>query len=162
MIRVFVALGANLDGPVAQLDRACEALLSLAAPGSFRVSPYYRSRPMGDVVQPDYVNAVACFDTELEPLALLDALQAIEASQGRERLIRWGARTLDLDLLLYGDSLIQTERLTVPHYGMKQRSFVLLPLYDLAPTLILPCGSALESLINQTMRDELHQLTQDD
>ncbi|QYK06066.1 2-amino-4-hydroxy-6-hydroxymethyldihydropteridine diphosphokinase [Shewanella zhangzhouensis] len=159
MTQVYVALGANLAEPISQLNRACEALLSLAAPGSFRVSPYYGSRPMGEVAQPDYVNAVACFDTELEPLALLDALQAIELDQGRERSVRWGPRTLDLDLLLYGNQVICSDRLTVPHYGMKDRSFVLIPLECLTPGLLLPCGTPVQSLITQAMRDELHQLT---
>lgn len=162
MTRVFVALGANLAEPESQLNRACEALLSLAAPGSFRVSPYYASKPMGEVVQPDYVNAVACLDTELAPLALLDALQAIEAEQGRERLVRWGARTLDLDLLLYGNEVMHSERLTLPHYGMKERSFVLVPLADLEPELILPCGASVSSLIPASMRDELQPLARED
>ncbi|WP_372870213.1 2-amino-4-hydroxy-6-hydroxymethyldihydropteridine diphosphokinase [Shewanella sp.] len=162
MTQVFVALGANLAEPVSQLNRACEALLSLAAPGSFSVSPYYASKPMGEVLQPDYVNAVASFDTELTPLALLDALQAIEAQQGRERLIRWGARTLDLDLLLYGDMMMESERLTLPHYGMKARSFVLVPLADIAPSYILPCGTPVAALISTSMRDELQPLTSED
>ncbi|WP_338591953.1 2-amino-4-hydroxy-6-hydroxymethyldihydropteridine diphosphokinase [Shewanella khirikhana] len=162
MTKVFVALGANLAEPVSQLNRACEALLSLAAPGSFAVSPYYASKPMGEVVQPDYVNAVASFVTELAPLALLDALQAIELQQGRERLVRWGARTLDLDLLLYGDMVMHSERLTLPHYGMKARSFVLIPLADLDPGLILPCNTAVSDLITASMRDELQPLASED
>ncbi|QSX40108.1 2-amino-4-hydroxy-6-hydroxymethyldihydropteridine diphosphokinase [Shewanella cyperi] len=162
MTRVYIALGANLAEPKQQLDRACAALSALAAPGSFRVSSYYASRPMGEVAQPDYVNAVASLETELAPLALLDALQAIELDQGRERLLRWGPRTLDLDLLLYGDITMDSERLTLPHYGMKQRSFVLVPLHELTPDLVLPCGTSLGDLVNQGLRDELHQLGQED
>lgn len=157
-IQVYVALGANLAKPTQQLDDAVDALKALAENGSLEVSSYYVSAPMGDVVQPDYVNAVAGFMTSLPPIDLLEALQHIEHQQGRERLQHWGPRTLDLDLLLYGQQQISLPRLTVPHYGMKQRSFVLIPLADIAPTLTLPCNTSLESLISVTMRDELQKL----
>ena len=157
-IQVYVALGANLADPTQQLDDAVNALCALAIDDSLRVSSYYASKPMGEVVQPDYVNAVAGFITTLPPIELLDALQAIEQQQGRVRLQHWGPRTLDLDLLLYGQQQISLPRLTVPHYGMKQRSFVLIPLADIAPTLTLPCNTSLESLISVTMRDELQKL----
>ncbi|ACJ31034.1 2-amino-4-hydroxy-6-hydroxymethyldihydropteridine pyrophosphokinase [Shewanella piezotolerans WP3] len=159
MIQVYVALGANLSQPIEQLNNACQALLSIAEEASFSVSPYYRSVPMGEVEQPDYVNAVATFKTDLAPLALLDALQKIENEQGRLRTLRWGPRTLDLDLLLYGNEQINLPRLTVPHYGMKQRSFVLVPLFDLSPTLVLPDEVPLSSLITDALVAEL-QLAQ--
>ncbi|MGL5360593.1 MAG: 2-amino-4-hydroxy-6-hydroxymethyldihydropteridine diphosphokinase [Shewanella sp.] len=158
MPRVFIALGANLNHPKAQLDNAVVALSTLALGDSLQVSPYYCSAPMGEVAQPDYLNAVASFDTELAPLALLDALQAIEQHQGRVRLERWGPRTLDLDLLLYGNEVINEPRLTVPHYGMKTRSFVLVPLAAIAPDLILPCTTPLSSLINKNILAELQLL----
>lgn len=166
MSKVFVALGANLVDPISQLDHACKALNELAVGSdssepfreAFKVSPYYRSAPMGDVVQPDYVNAVASFSTSLEPLELLDALQKIESEQGRVRLERWGPRTLDLDLLLFDNQLIDTPRLTVPHYGMKSRSFVLIPLADIAADLVLPCGTELATLINAELAAELEQI----
>ncbi|PIW59646.1 2-amino-4-hydroxy-6-hydroxymethyldihydropteridine diphosphokinase [Shewanella sp. CG12_big_fil_rev_8_21_14_0_65_47_15] len=158
MTRVFVALGANLEDPKTQLDNATAALSALALGNSLKVSPYYRSAPMGDVVQPDYVNAVASFETDLAPLALLDALQQIENTQGRVRKERWGPRTLDLDLLLYGDEIIDEPRLKVPHYGMKERSFVLVPLAAIAPDLILPCKTPLASLISENILAELQQL----
>ncbi|MGI2152733.1 2-amino-4-hydroxy-6-hydroxymethyldihydropteridine diphosphokinase [Shewanella oncorhynchi] len=156
MPRVYVALGANLKDPKAQLDNAVTALSTLG--NNLVVSPYYHSTPMGDVVQPDYVNAVASFDTDLAPLALLDALQHIENTQGRIRLERWGPRTLDLDLLLYGNENMDIPRLKVPHYGMKTRSFVLVPLAAIAPDLILPCNTAIDSLIDTKMLAELQQL----
>ncbi|WP_299795426.1 2-amino-4-hydroxy-6-hydroxymethyldihydropteridine diphosphokinase [uncultured Shewanella sp.] len=165
MALVFVALGANLTDPQTQLDNACKALTELALPSpdsadksSLRVSPYYRSAPMGDVVQPDYVNAVVSFNTRLQPIELLDALQKIENEQGRVRLERWGPRTLDLDILLYDNQTIDSPRLTIPHYGMKQRSFVLVPLADIAPRLTLPCGTKLEQLINAELTAELEQI----
>ncbi|MCG9695684.1 2-amino-4-hydroxy-6-hydroxymethyldihydropteridine diphosphokinase [Shewanella sp. Isolate11] len=158
MAKVYIALGANLSSPVAQLNDAVIALSQLADDKQVTVSPYYRSAPMGDVEQPDYVNAVASFRTQLNPIALLDALQAIEQQQGRVREVRWGARTLDLDILLYDQQQINLPRLTVPHYGMKQRSFVLVPLQDIAPELVLPCGTSLVSLIDENCLAEVQQL----
>lgn len=155
MVQVYVALGANLDNPKAQLDNAVQALRTLAEQDSLKVSAYYSSTPMGDVLQPDYINAVAGFKTELAPLALLDALQHIEHTQGRVRDVRWGPRTLDLDLLLYGDTTIDEPRLTVPHYDMKSRSFVLVPLMAIAPDLVLPCKTPLSRLITEEFLAEL-------
>ncbi|QYJ85638.1 2-amino-4-hydroxy-6-hydroxymethyldihydropteridine diphosphokinase [Shewanella mesophila] len=161
MTQVYIALGANLESPRQQLDEAVIALSALAEDAEVQVSPYYRSAPMGDVEQPDYINAVACLTTQLAPIELLDALQTIELQQGRVRNVRWGARTLDLDLLLYGDEQLSLPRLTVPHYGMKQRSFVLVPLSDLAPQLILPCGTPISALIDDNLRAEVQQLGAD-
>ncbi|PWF64105.1 2-amino-4-hydroxy-6-hydroxymethyldihydropteridine diphosphokinase [Shewanella sp. BC20] len=161
MTQVFVALGANLEDPKAQLDNAVAALSALAENQSLKLSPYYGSAPMGDVVQPDYINAVASFETSLAPIALLDALQEIENTQGRVRKERWGPRTLDLDLLLYGDTIIDEPRLKVPHYGMKERSFVLVPLAAIAPDLVLPCKTPLRSLISEKFLAELQLLGND-
>ncbi|MFQ6372614.1 2-amino-4-hydroxy-6-hydroxymethyldihydropteridine diphosphokinase [Shewanella sp. YIC-542] len=159
MPKVYVALGANLENPQQQLTQACRALGQLADNGQLQVSSFYRSTPMGDVPQPDYVNAVACLDTQLAPLALLDALQQIEQQQGRVREIRWGPRTLDLDLLLYGDAVIDLPRLRVPHYGLTERAFVLVPLAELNPKLQLPCGTLIKDLIDDAMRLSLQRLT---
>lgn len=161
MTQVFVALGANLADPKAQLDNAVLALSKLAENHSLKVSPYYRSTPMSEVVQPDYINAVASFETLLAPLALLDALQHIEHTQGRLRAEHWGPRTLDLDLLLYGDAIIDEPRLKVPHYGMKERSFVLVPLAAIAPDLVLPCKTPLHRLISEKFLAELPLLGND-
>jgi len=161
MVRVFIALGANLESPKQQLDDAVISLSAIAKNGQVQVSPFYRSAPMGEVEQPDYINAVASLTTHLTPIALLDALQSIEQQQGRVRNVRWGARTLDLDLLLYGDEQLSLPRLTVPHYGMKQRSFVLVPLSDLAPQLVLPCGTPIATLIDDNLRAEVQQLGTD-
>ncbi|GAA3718790.1 2-amino-4-hydroxy-6-hydroxymethyldihydropteridine diphosphokinase [Oceanisphaera sediminis] len=159
MTRVFVALGANLGEPLAQIRAAQLALADLATPGSLRHSPLYQSLPMGPADQPRYINGVSAFDTSLEPHALLDALQRIELAHGRVRKEeRWGPRTLDLDMLLYGERHIDDERLTVPHYGMKQREFVLYPLADLAPGLILPCGTSLARLLQQCPANSMTRL----
>ncbi len=147
MATVYVALGSNLDDPLAQLTQAVDSLKKFAK--NLKVSPFYGSKPLGPQDQPDYVNAVVKFETELEPLVLLDALQAIENQQGRVRLRRWGERTLDLDILLYDNVQLQTERLTLPHYDMHNREFVIVPLYDLSPELILPDGTPVTELYQQ-------------
>ena len=143
---VYIALGSNLNMPIQQLNLAIQAMADLPDTEIKKVSSLYQSQPLGPQDQPDYVNAVACLETELSPLALLDALQNIENGQGRIRLRHWGERTLDLDILLYGNQEIQTERLTVPHIEMKNREFVIVPLYDLAPDLVLPNGEKLADI----------------
>ena len=149
-VRCYIGLGANLAQPLAQLQQAVAALRLLPASQLITVSSFYGSKPMGPQDQPDYVNAVAALDTELPAETLLDALQLIEQQQGRQRKDeRWGPRTLDLDILLYGDDIINSERLTVPHYGLKQREFVLYPLAEIAPNLSLPDGTVLSSLLAQ-------------
>ena len=112
-------------------------------------SSLYASDPLGPPDQPRYVNAVAALDTDLSPLALLDALQTIELEQGRTRKAeRWGPRTLDLDILLFGERQLDEPRLTVPHYHMHARAFVLYPLAEIAPALHLPDGRALSELLS--------------
>lgn len=148
--RCYIGLGANLVEPVAQLQAAVTALGQLPETELVQVSRFYSSKPMGPQDQPDYVNAVAALDTRLTPLALLHALQQIELAHGRQRKAeRWGPRTLDLDILLFGVQQIDHPELTVPHYGMRLREFVLYPLAELAPDLILPDGVALNSLLQQ-------------
>lgn len=147
MIRCYIGLGSNLEEPALQLQRATAALQTLPQSRLRAISPHYRSRAIGPGTQPDYRNAVAALDTDLEPMALLDQLQAIERAQGRVRTERWAARTLDLDLLLYGDRVIADSRLQVPHLRLRERAFVLRPLADLAPDLILPDGLALADLL---------------
>lgn len=111
---------------------------------------------MGPAGQPDYVNAVMAIDTVLEPHQLLTDLQAIETAQGRVRLgERWGPRTLDLDILLYGDQIMSTDRLTVPHAGLAQREFVLYPLEEIAPGLIIPSLGPLRDLVEACPRRNL-------
>lgn len=144
--RAYIGLGSNLNHPRAQLERALEALAGLPDSELVGCSPFYRSAPMGPPGQPDYLNAVAALDTRLEPEALLDALQAIEQVQGRVRLERWGPRTLDLDILLYGKRRIDSARLTVPHSGIAERAFVLYPLADLAPQLTIPALGSMAEL----------------
>ena len=124
----YIGLGSNL-GDSRQI--LLEAVQKLATLGSVKTSRFYQSPPMGPQDQPNYLNAVAQLETELAPLVLLDELQRFEQESGRVRLRRWGERTLDLDLLVYGQEHIQNERLTVPHAGLFERDFVVIPLLDL-------------------------------
>ena len=150
MIPVYIGLGANLEAPVTQLHNAVKALSTLADCELEQVSQFYSSKPMGPQDQPDYVNAVALLKTTLAPEALLDELQRIELEQGRQRKDeRWGPRTLDLDILLFGEQTISTERLTVPHYGLSEREFVVYPLLEVSPELKLPDGNTLADIAQQ-------------
>lgn len=142
----YIGLGSNLENPLQQLQNAISHLRAQSTISELQTSALYRSKAVGPGEQNDYLNAVALFKTTLDAHALLSLLQAIETKQGRVRLERWGARTLDLDMLLYGDQCINTATLTVPHPRMKERNFVLQPLLDLNPTLVLPDGTALKGL----------------
>ena len=147
MERIYIGMGSNLAAPDQQLLSAIAALALLPDTALVGVSDFYQSDSLLPG-QPRYTNAVAALDSSLAPLALLDALQAIENGQGRERLERWGPRTLDLDILLFGDRLIDEPRLKVPHYQMHLRAFVLYPLAELAPAeLQLPDGRTLAELL---------------
>ena len=153
---VYIGLGANLHQALQQLKTAVLALQALPHCQLLAVSSLYGSKPMGPQDQPDYVNAVAKLDTTLAPHELLDALQQIEQTHGRTRKAeRWGPRTLDLDVLLFGDLQLNDARLTVPHYGMHQREFVLYPLAEIAPDLQLPVHGALSSLLANVPRNGL-------
>ena len=147
-VPAYVALGSNLDDPVAQVARAMDALGEL--PDTRRVlrSSLYRSRPFGPVEQPDFVNAVAGLLTALEPARLLQCLQATEARLGRERpVVRWGPRRIDLDLLVHGGTRIAQPDLTVPHPGIAERAFVLVPLAEIAPDLLVPGAGSVRDLL---------------
>ncbi|QBY04735.1 2-amino-4-hydroxy-6-hydroxymethyldihydropteridine diphosphokinase [Thalassotalea sp. HSM 43] len=144
---VYIGLGSNLDNPDLQIQHAVDALAKIKHCNVVDVSSLYSSKPMGPQDQPDYMNAVALLHTTLEPEDLLDQLQTIEAGFGRVRKDqRWGARVLDLDILLFGDHVINSERLTVPHYGMKVREFVIYPLAEINQDIALPDGTSVKSL----------------
>ncbi|MDT8438544.1 MAG: 2-amino-4-hydroxy-6-hydroxymethyldihydropteridine diphosphokinase [Wenzhouxiangellaceae bacterium] len=145
----WIGLGSNLDGPERQIERALDALAALPDTELIAASPRYRTAPVGDAEQPDFVNAVAELRTRLAPEALLDALLQIENRQGRRRdpARPNGPRTLDLDLLVYADLQQAGERLVVPHPRLAQRAFVLKPLADLAPTLEVPGQGRVDRLL---------------
>ena len=146
MADVYIALGSNMDGPHSQLDSAFEALPQHPNIQLIAVSNRYQTPPIGPQ-QPDFINAAAQLSTDLSPLQLLDALQAIEQQQNRVRSIHWGPRTLDLDILLYDNLEIDSERLTIPHPRIGERAFVLVPLMDLNPQLALPSGETVAQLL---------------
>ena len=146
----YIGLGSNLEKPKQQITQATQALAKIANSKVVACSSLYVSKPMGPQDQSDYINAIIALETSLPALALLDALQDIENLAGRVRKDnRWGARILDCDIILYGDETIDSERLTVPHYGMKLREFVLLPLAEIAPNLYLPDGSFVPTLASE-------------
>nr|WP_314357464.1 2-amino-4-hydroxy-6-hydroxymethyldihydropteridine diphosphokinase [uncultured Achromobacter sp.] len=136
LVRAYIGLGANLGDSAATLRRVLAQLQATDGIDAMTASPFYRSAPV-DATGPDFVNAVAALDTRLPPLALLDALQALENQHGRLRPYKNAPRTLDLDLLTYADVLLDHERLILPHPRMHQRAFVLLPLQDLAPDMLV-------------------------
>ena len=141
-IVTYIGLGSNLGDSKVILTEAVHKLASL---GDVKISKLYQSPPMGPQDQPNYLNAVVQLSTNLAPLALLDELQRFEQESGRVRLRHWGERTLDLDLLIYAEEKIQHERLIVPHVGVMERDFVLIPLLDLDPDLHID-GIALKQL----------------
>jgi 2-amino-4-hydroxy-6-hydroxymethyldihydropteridine diphosphokinase len=160
MERAYIGLGSNLAEPLQQLRGALGALARISETRIVAVSSLYVSDPLGPPDQPRYNNAAAALDTSLAPLALLDALQTIELAQGRTRKAeRWGPRTLDLDILLFGDRLIHEPRLTVPHYHLHARAFALYPLADVAPReLRLPDGRRLADLLAACPYEGLERL----
>jgi 2-amino-4-hydroxy-6-hydroxymethyldihydropteridine diphosphokinase len=152
-VAAYIGLGGNLDDPVGRILAARTHIGTVDGIRETAFSSLYRSAPMGPADQPDYVNAVMAVETKLAPLDLLQELQAIETAFGRVRLgERWGPRTLDLDVLLYGTETIATERLTVPHPGLGVREFVLYPLLEIAPELVIPGLGAVVELTRQCPR----------
>ncbi len=156
MTRVYLALGSNLALPLHQAKKALAALDNI--PDTLRVatSSFWRTPPYGPSQQPDYLNAVVALETTLSALELLDHTQRIEQEQGRVRHAeRFGPRTLDLDILLFGDTTLNSSRLTVPHYDMHNRAFMLLPLIEIAPDITLPDGTRVADLLAGVSRDAI-------
>ena len=157
--RAYIGLGSNLANPVAQVKRAATAIADIAGVEEGRLSGLYSSSPMGPADQPDYVNAVMAVDTSLSPHELLKCLQSIETVQGRIRSgERWGPRTLDLDILLYGDDIIESTGLNVPHVGIAERAFVLYPLAEIAAGIVIPGKGRLDELLAKCSKDGLQRI----
>lgn len=154
----FIGLGSNLKEPAAQLARAVSGLATLPATALVAQSPFYVSHPIGPQDQPDFVNGAVWLKTSLPAHRLLDELQSIEQRHGRERLRHWGPRTLDLDILLYGDLVLSDERLTIPHRELRNRDFALQPLLDLKADLALPDGTPIAELRSQCPANGLRKL----
>ncbi|WP_312744186.1 2-amino-4-hydroxy-6-hydroxymethyldihydropteridine diphosphokinase [Cedecea neteri] len=148
MTLAYIALGSNQASPLEQVSSALDALAAIPQSRMVATSSFYRTPPLGPQDQPDYLNAAVVLDTDLSAEALLDHTQRIELEHGRVRKEeRWGPRTLDLDLMLFGDEVMHTERLTVPHYDMKNRAFMLVPLLEIAPECRFPDGQSVAAIL---------------
>lgn len=161
MTRCFIAIGSNLQQPLDQVNRAVTEIAALSGCSLQAVSPWYRSSAIGPGTQPDYINGVIELDCNQSPRALLRLLQSIENLHQRKRAQHWGPRTLDLDVLIYGESIVDDPDLTIPHPRMLDRIFVLYPLMDIAPDLILHNGLAVSEFITSCPSTGLH-LVQDE
>ncbi len=158
---VYIGLGSNLDNPLKQVKAALKALHLNTAINVDVVSNIYQSKALDAKLngvkqqQNDYINAVACIKTRYTPIELLDVLQAIELKHNRVKEYRWGPRSLDLDILLYDDLILDTERLSIPHGELANRNFVLYPLQDISPVLNIPGLGKLEKLLLNRTKDTL-------
>lgn len=146
-VTAYVALGANLENPIAQVRAGIEALAALPGTRLIGQSSLYRTAPVGYAAQPDFINAVAAIETTLGPRKLLDALLAIELKHRRVRDYPNAPRTLDLDLLLYGDIELDEDGLTIPHPRMHERAFVLAPLAEITPHCAIPGRGRVDELL---------------
>lgn len=146
---VYLGVGSNLDQPIKQIETALAAIDALPQTHLKQSSRLYGSKPLGPQDQPDFVNAVCCIETALSPQALLEALQHIEQTQGRIKKRHWGERCIDLDILLYDDWQISDTHLQVPHREIAERDFVLVPLAEISPGLLIPGKGPVEGLISQ-------------
>lgn len=161
MTIAYLGLGSNLGDSLAYLQAAVDALHAHQAITIRAVSPLYCSKPYGVSDQPDYLNAVVEVETTLSAWALLQFVLAVEKQQGRVRFAqRWTARTLDIDVLLYDNAVIQTAELTVPHPELCRRSFVVYPLYDLVGDLVLPNQLSLADCLHDLAGDDLYPLSE--
>ncbi|MCF6217613.1 MAG: 2-amino-4-hydroxy-6-hydroxymethyldihydropteridine diphosphokinase [Gammaproteobacteria bacterium] len=158
VFQVFIGLGSNLNQPVEQLKQAVATLTAAANLEGVKLSSFYSGKPMGPQDQPDYVNAVFQMETSLAPRPLLYLLQQVENGQGRIRERRWGERTLDLDILLYGERTVNLPELTIPHIGLSKRNFVLYPLHEIAPDLMIPQLGPLAELITACPQADLQRI----
>jgi 2-amino-4-hydroxy-6-hydroxymethyldihydropteridine diphosphokinase len=156
--RCYIGLGSNLDDPIQQLQTALQTLSQLKDIQLQHCSSFYRSEPLGPSNQPLYTNAVAALTTTQNPMDLLVTLQRIEQAHGRQRHIEWGPRTLDLDLLLYGQQCIDLHQLIIPHPHMHERDFVLIPLQEIAPQLQIPNQPAIIELLNHCCNTHLQKI----
>lgn len=152
---VFVGLGSNLEQPVKQVNCALKAFEHFPQTSLHAHSSLYMNPPMGPVAQPDFINAVAWLKTTLSPSQLLAELKAQELRQGRAPTVHWGPRTLDCDILFFGERVEQTPTLEIPHPGVMLRSFTLIPLEEICPEFELPNGQPIGQVITSAMRAEL-------
>lgn len=151
MIVCYLALGSNLKSPQRQLRRAIDAIRRLPSTEITHIARFYPSKAWGRKVQPSFYNTAVAIRTSLTPEMLLTKCQQIETRQGRCRRIKWGARTLDIDILLYGTRQIKKPKLTIPHPYLLERDFVLIPLLEIAPDLAMPNGYKISQVIKNVI-----------
>lgn len=156
----YIGLGSNLGDPLENLRRAVSRLESSDSIRSITCSSVYRSRPVGYLDQPDFLNAVVRVLTDLDPIDLLLLCRSIESALGRKRKERWGPRTMDLDILLFEGEEVLTEELTIPHPRMAERGFVLLPLLEVEPDARFPDGSLIRESLEGLPREDLPTRTE--
>ena len=154
----YIGLGSNLKGPKGQIECALKALSEAKEITLLSVSSFYLSKPLMDMPGPNYLNAVCKIETKLRALDLLYFCQKIEDNQHRVRAVKWGSRTIDLDILLYGEQVLATNRLTIPHPEMINRAFVLLPLFEIEPGLKLPLLGPLKGLLERIEPSDVEKL----
>ena len=154
----YIGLGSNLKGPKEQIEKALRALSETKEITLLLVSSFYQSKPLMDMPGPNYLNVVCKIETDLGVFELLNFCQEIEENQHRVREVKWGSRTIDLDILLYGDQILSTQRLTIPHPEMINRAFVLLPLFEIEPRLKLPLLGTLKGLLERIEPSDVEKL----
>jgi 2-amino-4-hydroxy-6-hydroxymethyldihydropteridine diphosphokinase len=158
MTIVYIGLGSNMESPRQHITTAIQSLSEIQSTRMIKKSSLYKSKPVGPQDQDDYINAVVQIETELEPIELLNCLQEIENEHGRVRNERWGPRTLDLDILMIDEETIQNDRLTIPHPEISNRSFVLVPLAEIAPDCRIPGKGLARDLLLDLDQDGLEVL----
>ncbi len=158
MTIAYIGLGSNMESPRQHITTAIQSLGEIQSTRIINVSSLYKSKPMGPQNQGDYINAVVQIETEMEPTELLNCLQAIENDHGRVRAEHWGPRTIDLDILMFGNEIIQNDRLTVPHPEITNRSFVIVPLAEIDPACVIPEKGLVSDLILRIDQDGLELL----
>ena len=154
----YIGLGSNLNNPKAQIEKALSAINRAEEVSLKEVSSFYESRPLLDMPGPNYINAVCGVDTSLSAIDLLDVCQSIEDDQKRVREVKWGSRTIDLDILLYEQQVISNERLSIPHPEIANRAFVLVPLHEIDKEIKVPLLGPVKKLVDRINTDDLKKL----
>ncbi len=154
----YIGLGSNLNNPKAQIEKALSAINRVEEVSLKEVSSFYESKPLLDMPGPNYINAVCGVETSLSAIDLLDVCQSIEDDQKRVREVKWGSRTIDLDILLYEQQVISNERLSIPHPEIANRAFVLVPLHEIDKEMKVPLLGPVKKLVDRINTDDLKKL----
>ena len=154
----YIGLGSNLKNPKSQIEKALSALNMAHGVVVNEISSFYESEPLLEMPGPNYINAVCNIETSLSAVDLLDVCQGIEDNQKRVREVKWGSRTIDLDILLYGQQVISSERLSIPHPEITNRAFVLVPMYEIDKEIKVPLLGSIKKLIDRVNTQDLKKL----